>query len=186
MKKPLLAQAPDANIISGFLVVRRMGRYMRVRWFGLLLICCLLACDSSRIYDQNFDFENRYWTTDVKPEFEFKIEEINAGYDLFASVRNETSYPNANLYFTYSLMDSTGKVLEEKLVSEDLFDRKSGKPFGNTVLGDIYDHRLLLLENYRFQQPGKYKLRYDQSMRTDTLQGVLAIGLRIDRHVPRE
>lgn len=182
MKKPSLTQAPEAIKMSLIYLFNRMAQQpARLRWLGLLAICFLLSCDSSRLYDQNFDFEDRYWVTGVKPEFEFQIDEPSIAYDLFANVRNETTYPNANLYFTYSLTDSTGKVLEEKLISEFLFDEKSGKPFGNTVLGDIYDHRFPLLENYRFEQPGKYKVRYDQSMRTDTLRGVLAIGLRVDR-----
>jgi len=184
MKKPLLAQVSDSNTMLLTHFSNRTGQRSRLRRLCLLSICFLLSCDSSRIYDQNFDFEDRYWVTGVKPEFEFQIDEPNTGYDLFANVRNETTYPNANLYFTYFLMDSTGKVLEEKLISEFLFDRKSGKPFGNSVLGDIYDHRFPLLLNYKFQQPGKYKVQYDHSMRTDTLQGVLSVGLRVDRHQP--
>lgn len=181
MKKPFLKQAPEsAFIFTG----NRMNRRAGIRWYLVLLACFFASCDASRIYDQNFDFESRSWPTAVRPEFEFYIDETSIGYDLFANVRNATSYPNANLYFTYSLTDSTGKVLEEKLVSEFLFDRKSGKPFGNTVLGDIYDHRFPLLKNYRFNQPGKYTLRYDHSMRTDTLRGVLAVGLRVDKHLP--
>src|SRR5690606_4257197 len=181
MKKPSLTQAPDAIKMSLIYLLNRMAQPDRLRWLSLLAICFLLSCDSSRLYDQNFDFEDRYWVTGVKPEFEFQIDEPNISYDLFANVRNETTYPNANLYFTYSLTDSTGKVLEEKLISEFLFDKKSGKPFGSPVLGASDDHRFPLIENYRFEHPGKYKVRYDQPMRTDTLRGVRAIGLRVDR-----
>lgn len=179
MKNSLIARAHDACSLHS---LRR--RYVMIRHIALLVSCFLFSCDSSRVYDQNFDFEDRYWLSGAKPEFEFQIDEVNAGYDLSANIRNETTYPNANLYFTFFLMDSTGKVMEEKLISEFLFDEKSGKPFGSSVLGDIYDHRLPILENYRFSQPGKYKVSYDQSMRTDTLRGVLAIGLRVDKHVP--
>jgi gliding motility-associated lipoprotein GldH len=171
---------------SDFFFLNRLLNYCRPRTLHLwvLVTAGILSCDSSRIYEQNIDFEGRYWITGQKPEFEFQIDETSAGYNLLANVRNETVYPNANLYFAYYLSDSTGRVLEQKLVSEFLFDRKSGKPFGNSVLGDIYDHRFLLLENYRFAQPGKYTVRYEQSMRADTLRGVLAVGLRVERHLP--
>ena len=184
MKKPALKQVPGDGTTPRIYLLNLIRRTGQLHWPLLVTILFVLSCDSSRIYDQNFDFEDRYWLAGEKPEFEFQIDEPNTGYDLFASIRNETTYPNANLYFTYVLMDSTGKVLEEKLVSEFLFDRKSGKPFGNSVLGDIYDHRFPLLENYRFQQPGNYEVQFEQSMRADTLRGVLAVGLRVDRHLP--
>jgi gliding motility-associated lipoprotein GldH len=103
---------------------------------------------------------------------------------LYTSVRNESTYLNANLYYEYVLTDSLGNVLEKKLLSQFLFDAKSGKPFGSTVLGDIFYHRFLILENYRFEKPGRYTMKYTHKMRTDTLQGILAIGLRVNRHMP--
>ena len=183
MRNPFLMQVTGSDTMSLILALNRRGN-RRGHWLCLLFVFSLFSCDSSRLYDENFDFEDRSWMTSVEPEFEFYIDDIDVGYDLFVNVRNETSYPNANLYFTYFLKDSTGRVLEEKLISEFLFDSKSGKPFGKTVLGDIFDHRFSLLQNYRFPQPGKYTVSYAHSMRTDTLRGVLAIGLRVDRHLP--
>jgi len=148
---------------------------------------CLLffvSCDSKRIYEQNFDFEQRYWTVAEQPEFEFTIDDVTTKYNLYVNVRNEISYPNANLYFTYYLTDTTGKVLDQKLVTEFLFDRKTGKPFGKSVLGDIYDHQLQVQKGYVFEKPGKYMMRYEQFMRTDTLSGILGIGLRVERSEP--
>jgi gliding motility-associated lipoprotein GldH len=155
----------------------RFGWLWALAFFSVIIFT---SCDTSRVYDKNTDFADRYWTTEEKPEFEFQINEPEDEYDLFANVRNTASYPNANLYFTYYLTDSTGRVLEKKLMSEFLFDRKTGKPIGSSVLGDIYDHRFLLLKNYKFDLPGKYKVRYEQFMRTDTLRGMLAIGLRVE------
>lgn len=157
---------------------------MKNLFFALLLVCSILSCDSSRIYDQNYDFDARRWFTAEEPEFEFMVNDTSTGYDLYTSVRNESTYPNANLYYEYTLTDSMGNVMEQKLVSQFLFDEKSGKPFGSTVLGDIFDHRFLILEDYRFKNPGMYTLRYKQKMRADTLSGVLAIGLRVSRHTP--
>jgi gliding motility-associated lipoprotein GldH len=149
-----------------------------------ILVCSLLSCDSSRIYDQNHDFDGRHWLASEEPAFEFEVTDTSTGYDLYTSVRNESTYPNANLYYEYLLTDSLGTVLEKKLLSQLLFDQKSGKPFGSTVLGDIFDHQFLILENYRFGQPGKYTVRYTHKMRTDTLKGILAVGLRVSRHTP--
>lgn len=168
------SSAPDVFHIGP---IPRMGLFF-------ILLSSLWACDSSRIYDQNYDFEGRRWPAADEPAFEFEVTDTSAGYDLYTSVRNESTYPNANLYYEYMLTDSLGNVLEKKLLSRFLFDEKSGKPFGSTVLGDIFDHRFLILENYRFEQPGRYTVRYMHKMRADTLSGILAVGLRVDRHMP--
>ncbi len=153
----------------------------RLSFIAVVLI--FASCDSSRIYEQNFDFENRYWAVAEQPQFEFTIDNVNQKYNLYVNVRNEISYPNANLYFTYYLADSTGKVLEKELVTEFLFDKKTGKPLGKSVLGDIYDHQIQLQKGYIFKNPGKYSIRYEQFMRADTLRGMLGIGLRVE-HSP--
>jgi gliding motility-associated lipoprotein GldH len=62
-----------------------------------------------------------------------------------------------------------------------LFDQHTGKPQGSSGLGDIYDQRFPVISNYKFPSPGKYKVSFEQFMRKDTLEGVLAIGLRVER-----
>jgi gliding motility-associated lipoprotein GldH len=151
---------------------------------SLLLACLLgilfLGCDDSRVYEENVDFEERYWLIGEKPEFEFTIDKPADKYTVYGNVRNTVSYPYARLFFTYYLLDSTGAQLEKKLVGQHLFDSKTGKPFGTSGLGDIYDHRFELLKNYQFKHRGTYKMRFEQLMRVDTLQGILAMGLRVE------
>ena len=151
---------------------------------SLLLACILgilfLGCDGSRVYEQNVDFEERYWLIGEKPEFEFDIDKPADKYTVYGNVRNTVSYPYARIFFTYYLLDSTGAELEKKLVGQHLFDSKTGKPFGTSGLGDIYDHRFELLKKYQFKYRGTYKMRFEQLMRVDTLQGILAVGLRVE------
>ena len=151
----------------------------------LLVLSCLIwvvfsACDQSRVYEQNTDFTERYWMVNEKPEFEFTIEKPADRYSLYGNIRNSVSYPYARIFFNYYLQDSTGAEVEKKLVTQYLFDAKTGKPFGNTGLGDIYDHSFELLKNYQFKHRGKYKIKFEQLMRVDTLQGILTVGVRVE------
>jgi gliding motility-associated lipoprotein GldH len=157
-----------------------MKRLFLISGFLLLIV----SCDPARVYDKNEEFSNRNWPVDQTPEFQFDIDNADISYDLYVNVRNEVSYTNANLYFTYYLMDTLGNVFEKKLVSEFLFDKKTGKPFGNSVLGDIYDHRIPILKKYVFKNPGRYVMRYEHFMRTDSLAGILGVGLRIEKSNP--
>lgn len=119
-----------------------------------------------------------------EPVFEFNIPDSAQTYSLYYNVRNSLDYPYARIFVTYALYDSTGKELSKKLVYHDLFDEKSGRPFGESGLGDLYDHRFPLLTKYHFPNRGKYAVKLTQFMRKDTLQGVLAVGVRVEREVP--
>src|SRR5688572_25520494 len=153
---------------------------MRILFLSAVMCMVLSACDQSRVYEQNVDFTERYWMVNEKPEFEFTIDKPADRYTLYGNIRNSVSYPYARIFFTYYLQDSTGAEIQKKLVTQYLFDAKSGKPFGNSGLGDIYDHRFELLKDYQFKARGKYKIKFEQLMRVDTLQGILAIGIRVE------
>jgi gliding motility-associated lipoprotein GldH len=151
--------------------------------FHALLIAGLLlsACHDNRVYEQISDFDNRQWISAEKPQFEFFIDDISHRYNLYSDIRNSVSYPYSRFFFTYYLQDSTGTDLQKQLVTEFLFDAKTGKPFGKSGIGDLYDHRFLLLENYQFPNTGKYRVVFEQFMRMDTLPGIMSVGLRVER-----
>jgi gliding motility-associated lipoprotein GldH len=141
----------------------------------------LYACDEQRLFENYKDFESGTWIVSEQPAFEFSITDVQRPYNVYCNLRNAESYPFADFRFTYYLSDSTGTLLDKKLKIQYLFDRKSGKPFGESGLGDIYDHQFLLLKNHTFSKPGKYTMRFEQFMRRDTLPGILAVGLRVER-----
>ena len=153
---------------------------MKSLLFFLFCAVLLTACDNSRVFEKNEDFKDQSWLVSVKPEFEFSIPDTLQRYNVYCNVRNDISYPYSRLFITYYLQDSIGKELQKKLIGHMLFDPKTGKPQGVSGLGDIYDHQILLLNNYKFSQKGKHKIKFEQFMRTDTLQGILAVGARVE------
>ncbi len=153
------------------------------KWLWLLPL--LAACDSTRVYDNNHDFPKLYWPATEKPAFSFTIADTAALYNLYANLRHDNSYPFANLYFTFTLADSSN-IQFRKLFTADFYDRKTGKPLGSSGIGFLYHHRVPLLTQYRFAQPGTYTVRFEHFMRTDTLRGVQAIGLRVEKAEPQQ
>ena len=152
--------------------------------FLLALGSVISSCDPNRIYETNHDFEDRTWKVNEAQEFEFRIDDPGKKYNLYYNVRNSLEYPYARIFVTYHLQDSLGKELQTKLTMEDLFNQKTGAPFGSSGLGDIYDHRFLLLNDYEFKFPGTYKIKLEQFTRQDTLKGVLAVGVRVETVQP--
>jgi gliding motility-associated lipoprotein GldH len=154
---------------------------MRYLWLWLAGACVMCACDETRLYEENHDFNDRSWLVQEKPQFEFRINDTTASYNVYMNLRNSVAFPYTRLFATYSLTDSVGNTLKTELVTQDLFDRKTGEPFGSSALGDLFDQRIPLLQSYTFPRAGLYKLSFVQMMRTDTLQGVLAVGYRVER-----
>lgn len=138
------------------------------------------GCDTNRVFEDNKDFTKRAWTVSDTVTFEFTITDPSARYNILYNIRNSLDYPYSRIFVNYTLQDSTRRVLATKLVGNYLFDVKTGEPQGSSGLGDIYDHRFPLLENGQFAA-GKYFAKLQQYMRTDTLQGILAAGIRVEK-----
>jgi len=155
---------------------------MRSLFLGFTFIVLLFSCDEDRVYEKNADFDSRYWLVSEKPEFEFEIADSLQSYNLYCNVRNSLDYPFARIFITWYLRDSAGVALEKQMVSQLLFDDKTGEPYGESGLGDIYDHRIPLKTNFQFPYAGRYQIAFEQFMRTDSLSGILAVGLRVERH----
>ena len=147
----------------------------------VLIACVFIGCDDTRVFETNTDFEERAWPVNNKPVFEFDIADSAAAYNVYLTVRNSVDYPFSRFFVTYYLQDSANRTLNQKLVETTLFDAKTGEPFGSSGLGDIYDHRVALLNNHTFGYSGIHKIQLEQFMRTDTLEGILAVGVRVEK-----
>ena len=154
---------------------------MRSFFAVTMIVVTFFSCDDQRVYEKNLDFNSRYWLVSEKPSFEFEIQDSLDSYNLYCNVRNSLEYPFARIFVTFYLQDSTGAQMEKQMVSQLLFDETTGEPFGESGLGDLYDHRLLLRKNYKFPRPGRYAVAFEQYMRKDTLTGIVAVGLRVEK-----
>ncbi|MCA8831526.1 gliding motility lipoprotein GldH [Hymenobacter pini] len=152
---------------------------------GLLL---LAACNPNEVYEKNTDLksplgEPYVWAVQDKPTFEFEIPDTTQRYDVYFNIRNAADYEYYNLYVKHTLSGPDGKPISRLLHEMLLMDPKTGEPRGDGS-GDIFDHRFLALPNQKFRQPGPYKIVLEQYMRQDQLRGIMAVGVRVVKHVP--
>ena len=148
--------------------------------FSILGLAILFfSCTEDRYYEHNQDFEDRIWNMEETAEFEFEIDSIELPYQIKLNVRNTMDYTYRNLYIKYELSDSTN-LIEDKLLNIDLFEPKSGKPYGERQ-SDIYAHQLILQDSVFFPEKGKYKIGLKQYMREKKLEGMVSVGLRIEQ-----
>jgi gliding motility-associated lipoprotein GldH len=157
-----------------------MKQYWLVLFFASVV---LFSCDESKVYQRYADFEDRSWYVSDKPKFEFNIDDAQSGYNVYWNVRNSTQYPYARIFVNFTLRDSSGTPLHNKLLNAVLFDPKSGEPSGVSGLGDLFDHRSTVMTNYKFPGKGSYTVELEQFMRTDTLGGIISVGVEIEKIV---
>lgn len=150
----------------------------------LIVLCFffLCGCGASAVYEKNYDLKNSSWYADSTLTFKFNIAETDVKYNFYYNFRNTKSYPFYNLYLTYHLEDEKGNLIKTELQNATLFDAKTGKPFGNGI-GGIYTHQLLhpSLTNFKFNKKGNYIFKIKQYMRKNPLEGVQAVGIRLEK-----
>lgn len=147
---------------------------------SILLLFTLAACEKSGDFKEMRDFPKNEWYIAHKQTFEFTISDTTATYRFNYLVRNSIAYPFYNLYLQQKLTDSSGTQLSGSMDEVILFDKKSGKPYGDGM-GDIFDCRIQApkLQAMKFSRPGKYRWIISHSMRPDPLTGIMSIGVEI-------
>ena len=146
---------------------------------AILLLLGLTQCDDNRVFEENTDFDQTVWIADSLPSFRFQIDEAGQTYNIYWNVRNTVAYPFRNLYLTYYLEDTLGHIIKTDLYEMNLFEARTGEPYGSG-LGDIFSHQILALPNYKFDTAGMYKIRLQQYMRRDSLPEILSVGVRVE------
>lgn len=150
-------------------------------FYFVLLVVLASGCNEDRLIDQYVDFEDRYWLVSEKPRFTFAVEDTASAYNVYIHLRNATTYPYSRIFVNFSMQDSTGRASVKKLLNQFLFEAKTGKPLGKSGLGDIYDHRIPVLSKHTFSGKGPYVVELEQYMRTDSLAGILSVGVAVEK-----
>lgn len=152
---------------------------------ALLVVFCLYGCDENRVFEQNKDIVKHQWHKDSSLHFQVEIKDAQIPYNIYYNVRNTVSYPARNIYLHIDVQDSAGRSLANDLNNIELFDPKTGKPFGDG-LGDIFAHRVKVLEGFVFPYQGEYQIDVQHRMRDkimvdNRLPGILSAGIRIEK-----
>lgn len=157
--------------------------YISLFFFTSVAIVLFIASafENDRVYEKNIFLEDGFWSKTQKIPFEFEITDTNGVYDFHTNLRIAATYPYSNIFILVYAYNPDGRLTKE-LVEFKLAE-DNGKWLGHG-LGDVYDYRMI---NDRFKEVevkklGKYRFEFRQMMRTETLRGVKAVGLRVSHH----
>ena len=151
----------------------------------LLAVTSFLSCDSNAVFKDHEDIDDGMWFVKNEPSFTFEITDISQPYNVYYLVRNSIGYPYYNLFVKRFLLNDKNKVVNEALNELILMDERTGKPMGDG-LGDLFDHKIVALKNYRFPKAGKYTFKIRQYMRQDPLPGIMSMGVSVEPTVVKQ
>ncbi len=138
----------------------------------------LISCDPGRIYEKNIAIDNGVWNADSIIVFDMEITDTIQPYNFYINIRNSTDYRYSNLYIfidTY-FPDKTHARDTLEFILADTDGKWFGKGFGK-----IKESTVLLRRGVLFPMSGQYRFTMQQAMRTENLEGIEDVGMRIEK-----
>lgn len=146
------------------------------RWL-LLPFLLLAGCGEAPVYDRYRPAERTSWPREKTFYFSFEITDHQVPYDLTLQLRNNHFYPYRNLWIADEMIPPAGLAVHD--TTEYILADEQGKWKGNGF--SLFTHLFPLKTGYYFPAPGRYTLGFSQLMTDDTLPGIYAVGLRVEK-----
>ncbi|MBU8891975.1 MAG: gliding motility lipoprotein GldH [Bacteroidales bacterium] len=153
------------------------GRILNIFLFVFFVII-LCSCDPHQVYERNVEIPGFIWHKDSILKFEVDVQDTINPHNIYINVRNSSRYKMQNLFIFVQTTAPGGSFLRDTF--ECYLADERGKWTGSGW-GDIYDNQFLYKKSIRFPVSGVYTFEYIQAMRTDNLEFISDIGLRIEK-----
>lgn len=117
------------------------------------------------------------WASDQPVEFQWEVKDTLRKHDFVLDLRHSQSYPYSNLYLflTYQFPNGKSRVDTVECTLADEYGKWRGSGFG-----DLVDQRFMLHEEVMFPLKGRYALSVAHGMRTDPIEGIANVGMRLE------
>jgi len=154
------------------------ARVRSVMLFALITITIFISCNSENIYTATKMIPDISWNKYNKPVFQAEIIDTLQPCNIYITLRSTPDYPFRNIFLFVTTTSPEGHIIKDTV--EYMIADESGRWLGNG-LGDIHDLSLPYKLNVLFPVSGTYRFRIEQGMRKDDLDGIMDIGIRIDK-----
>ncbi len=149
-------------------------KFILILFIGIIF----MGCDENSVYEKHKGgFTDYRWENTKLVEFNPEVKDIEQDYQIYFSLRHvlgfQFKYLNINLEVTSPSGEVTSKDYVLKIIGEG-----SNKLLSECAL-DICDLDILMEENFKFTETGKYKYVVKHIMETNPIPNVMQIGLKI-------
>lgn len=145
---------------------------------ALLIAVFALSCDSNRVYEQYENIPDFEWNQENILRFEVEITDTIHAHNIFVNLRNSGDYAYSNLWLFVKTISPDNEV-DEKKIEIQLAD-ETGDWYGSGF-GDIFDLQVPFKQKVVFPKSGKYVFEIVQGMYDLKLQGIVNVGIRIEK-----
>jgi gliding motility-associated lipoprotein GldH len=151
---------------------------MKKVYYFLLLLTLFTSCNTKTIYDESLIIPEEAWLSTMPAYFDVEVEDTLTYNTLYLRISNTVNYKYQNIYFFVTLILPNGQVARDT-VNCDLANNY-GEWYG-TGMGKTKTLQFPYRTNFLFPYTGSYRFYIEQAMRQDTLRGIKAIGLKIEK-----
>ena len=150
----------------------------------LLVFCCChwMACSPpSGVYEKDIPLPDQQWQGNYHPTFDFDIREDDTAnrYNVYLVLRHTDAYNYNNIWIRGTVKQPGDPAARSERY--DLLLATNDKGWLGSGMDDIYEHRVQIQQETKFNRPGTYSFTLEQVMREDPLKHVLDIGVRIEK-----
>ncbi|MBS1568472.1 MAG: gliding motility lipoprotein GldH [Bacteroidetes bacterium] len=155
---------------------------MKTRPITGFLACVLLAgCSEQVVFQQDAEVPQGKWSRSWKPQFSFDVHDTISPRDIFLDIRHTGDYPFSNIYIFASLHGPGGTYTDTvECTLADPTGRWYGKGTG-FIFSDRFQAHVLYKMGNKFPHAGRYVFTLEQAMRTEELNGVIDVGISVEK-----
>jgi len=118
------------------------------------------------------------WSKDQKLVFEYDIQDSIMPVNFYINIRNTTDYKYSNIFFFIKTIYPNQRYSVDTV--ECFLANIKGEWLG-AGLGKFRDNQIPFKRNMRFPMTGHYRMEFEMAMRDSLLDGIDALGIRIER-----
>jgi len=141
--------------------------------FGIFLVSCSLA--DQAVLSESVAIPETGWTMENPIQINAKIKDTSQLYDVYIMLRHNTDYEWINLFLFLKTYYPNQEFSRDTL--ECFLSDETGRWFGKG--SSVKDHTMLFKSNVKFPQEGHYQFEFVQGMRTESLQNIMDLGMKI-------
>ena len=152
------------------------------RFLFVLLISAtawLNACTQLDVFEKNSPIPKNEWSYNLKPTFDFTINDTTASYNLFIVLRHTDAYRYNNIWLNVGTQSPKDTVRYQKF---DLQLGNDAQGWEGTGMDNIWELRKMITNGpVKFNKAGTYHFSVAQIMRENPLPNVMSVGIRVEK-----
>ncbi|MBS1583582.1 MAG: gliding motility lipoprotein GldH [Bacteroidetes bacterium] len=140
------------------------------------------GCSGNVVFQADQEVPNGSWDRSWKPEFAFDITDTVSPQDVYLDLRHTGDYAYSNIYLFASLQGPDGRAYTDTV--ECTLADPTGRWFGKGtgfIFSDRFQAHVLYKLHNRFPRSGRYTFTLEQAMRTERLDGIIDVGISVER-----